>query len=249
MADSKSEYDRSVGTWNPGGRLFQIEYAIEAIKLGQTAIGVVCKDGVLLVAEKFTKPLMVPKTMEKIFEIDHHMACATAGMLADARTLVEHARTEAQSHWFTYNEPMTVQSCVNAISDMSLDFANTSGRRKKKMSRPFGVALLLGGVDNGVPKLWMTDPSGTPVQFTTHAIGSAQEGALAMLSEQYKKDMTLQEGEKMAVSILRETMEDKLTKNNVEIATIKVEDAKYHLYTEEEKEAVIASLPPPAAGL
>jgi len=243
----KSEYDRSVGTWSPAGRLFQLEYAIQAIKLGTTAIGLVTKEGVLLVVEKkLANSLIVPKTIQKVFEIDHHVGCATAGLLADARMLVDHARNEAQNHWFTYNEPLSVESCVNAIADLALDFADvTDGRRKKTMSRPFGVAMLVGGVNDGKPALWVTDPSGTCTEYQAAAIGSAQEGATSLLSEQYKPDMTLAEAEIVGVGILRQMMEEKMTTVNVEVAKVPLSTGKFHLYSATEIEAVINRLPAP----
>eukprot|EP00392_Amoebophrya_sp_AT5.2_P001055 g1057.t1 len=263
----KSEYDRSVGTWSPAGRLFQLEYAIQAIKLGTTAIGLVTKEGVLLVVEKkLANSLIVPKTIQKVFEIDHHVGCATAGLLADARMLVDHARNEAQNHWFTYNEPLSVESCVNAIADLALDFADvTDGRRKKTMSRPFGVAMLVGGVNDGKPALWVTDPSGTYkfmfwflrqlllfdndivacTEYQAAAIGSAQEGATSLLAEQYKPDMTLAEAEIVGVGILRQMMEEKMTTVNVEVAKVPLSTGKFHLYSATEIEAVINRLPAP----
>jgi len=241
----KSEYDRSVGTWAPTGRLFQLEYAIQAIKLGATAIGLVCKDGVLIVVEKnLSSPLIVPQTREKIFEIDHHMGCATAGLLADARTLVDHARNEAQNHWFTYNEPMSVESCVNSIANLALDFADvTDGKRKKMMSRPFGVAMLVAGISEGKPALWVTDPSGTCVQYTAAAMGGGDENATSMLSEQYKENMTMAEAEVCAVGILRQLMEDEMTTRNVEVGCARLDTGKFHLYTSAEIEGVINRLP------
>mmetsp|Transcript_124734 Transcript_124734/g.216227 ORF Transcript_124734/g.216227 Transcript_124734/m.216227 type:complete len:260 (-) Transcript_124734:203-982(-) len=246
---SRSEYDRGVNTFSPEGRLFQVEYAIEAIKLGSTAIGVRTNEGVLLAVEKrVTSPLIDPSSIEKILEIDSHMGCAMSGLTADARTLVDHARVEAQAHWFTYNEKMPVESCVHAISDLALDFSrDSSGEEKKRtMSRPFGVALLVAGVDpvEG-PMLWFTDPSGTYTKYLAHAIGTAQEGATNLIQEQYNKDMTLAEAETMALTVLRQNMEEKMTKTNIEIAVVTAAEKKYKAYTLEEAEAAITRLPAP----
>merc|ERR1711936_1018899 len=99
---TRSEYDRSVNTFSPEGRLFQVEYAIEAIKLGSTAIGVQTSEGTVLAVEKrITSPLMVPSTIEKIVEIDNHLACAFSGLTADSKMLIERARVEARNHWST----------------------------------------------------------------------------------------------------------------------------------------------------
>merc|ERR1719352_1627854 len=137
---SRSEYDRGVNTFSPEGRLFQVEYALEAIKLGSTAIGIRTKEGVVLAVEKrLTSPLIDPSSIEKLLEIDMHMGCAMSGLTADARTLIDHARVEAQNHWFTYNERMPVESNVHAISDLALDFSaeKKKDNNQKTMSRPF----------------------------------------------------------------------------------------------------------------
>merc|ERR1711953_369646 len=120
--------------------------------------------------------------------------CAMSGLTADARTLVDHARVEAQAHWFTYNERMPVESNVHAIADMALDFSDSDSGRKRTMSRPFGVAFLVGGVDPADgPVMFKTDPDGSFTKYSACAIGEAQEGATGMLQDQYNKDMTLKE--------------------------------------------------------
>merc|ERR1719230_681441 len=233
MFATKSEYDRGVNTFSPEGRLFQVEYAVQAIKLGSTAIGVRTKEGVILAVEKrITSPLIEASSIEKILEIDEHIGCAMSGLTADARTLIDHARVEAQAHWFTYNERMPVESCVHAVADLALDFSDSDKDKKRVMSRPFGVALLVGGWDpvDG-PVLFNTDPSGTFTKYMAASIGSAQEGATSMLQEQYNQDMTLQEAETLALTVLRQVMEEKLTKVNIEVASISVTDKKFKLYT------------------
>ncbi|XP_015760944.1 PREDICTED: proteasome subunit alpha type-5-like [Acropora digitifera] len=143
---TRSEYDRGVNTFSPEGRLFQVEYAIEAIKLGSTAIGIQTSEGVVLAVEKrITSPLMEPASVEKIVEIDSHIGCAVSGLIADSRTMVDKARVEAQNHWFTYNEQMSIESVTQAVSNLALEFGDDDAR-EGAMSRPFGVALLFGGV-------------------------------------------------------------------------------------------------------
>merc|ERR1712190_39256 len=243
---TRSEYDRGVNTFSPEGRLFQVEYAIEAIKLGSTAIGIRTNQGVLLAVEKRGEALKIPSSIEKILEIVEHMGCAMSGLTSDARTLVDHARVEAQTHWFTYNERMPVESCVNSVADMALDFSDTNKDRKRVMSRPFGVALLVGGYDpvDG-PVLFNTDPSGTFTKYLACAIGSAQEGATSMLQEQYNKDMTIKEAETLGLTVLRQVMEEKLSKTNIEVGTIRADTKKFYLYSPDELEVVIQGLPAP----
>ncbi|CAJ1977601.1 unnamed protein product [Sphenostylis stenocarpa] len=233
----RTEYDRGVNTFSPEGRLFQVEYAIEAIKLGSTAIGLKTKEGVVLAVEKrITSPLLEPSSVEKIMEIDEHIGCAMSGLIADARTLVEHARVETQNHRFSYGEPMTVESTTQALCDLALRFGEGD---EESMSRPFGVSLLIAGHDENGPSLYYTDPSGTFWQCNGKAIGSGSEGADSSLQEQYNKDLTLLEAETIALSILKQVMEEKVTPNNVDIAKVA---PTYHLYTPSEVEAVISRL-------
>uniref|UniRef100_A0A0E0BL74 Proteasome endopeptidase complex n=1 Tax=Oryza glumipatula TaxID=40148 RepID=A0A0E0BL74_9ORYZ len=205
--------------------------------LGSTAIGLKTKDGVVLAVEKrVTSPLLEPSSVEKIMEIDEHIGCAMSGLIADARTLVEHARVETQNHRFSYGEPMTVESTTQAICDLALRFGEGD---EESMSRPFGVSLLIAGHDENGPSLYYTDPSGTFWQCNAKAIGSGSEGADSSLQEQYNKELTLQEAETIALSILKQVMEEKVTPNNVDIAKV---SPNYHLYTPAEVEAVIARL-------
>jgi len=100
---TKSEYDRGVNTFSPEGRLFQVEYAIEAIKLGSTGVGIQTSEGVVLAVEKrITSPLLEPSSIEKILEVDTHIACCMSGLVADARTMINHARVEAQVKNFLF---------------------------------------------------------------------------------------------------------------------------------------------------
>ncbi|ESR65838.1 hypothetical protein CICLE_v10009299mg [Citrus x clementina] len=156
-----------------------------------------------------------------------------SGLIADARTLVEHARVETQNHRFSYGEPMTVESTTQALCDLVLRFGEGD---EESMSRPFGVSLLIAGSDENGPSLYYTDPSGTFWQCNAKAIGSGSEGADSSLQEQYNKDLTLQEAETIALSILKQVMEEKVTPNNVDIARVA---PTYHLYTPSEVEAVI----------
>lgn len=238
---TRSEYDRGVNTFSPEGRLFQVEYAIEAIKLGSTAIGIQTSEGVCLAVEKrITSPLMEPSSIEKIVEIDSHIGCAMSGLIADAKTLIDKARVETQNHWFTYNETMTVESVTQAVSNLALQFGEEDAD-PGAMSRPFGVALLFGGVDEKGPQLFHMDPSGTFVQCDARAIGSASEGAQSSLQEVYHKSMTLKEAIKSSLVILKQVMEEKLNATNIELATVEP-GMKFHMYTKEELEEVIKDI-------
>lgn len=238
---ARTEYDRGVNLFSPEGRLFQVEYAIEAIKLGSTAIGIQTSEGVVLAVERrITSKLIIPKSVEKIHEIDAHIGCAVSGLIADSRTMVDKARVEGQNHWFTYNEPMPPESLAQSLSNLALAFGNRD-YNKGAMSRPFGVALLIGGIDESGPQLYHLDPSGTFLQYDAKAIGSASEGAQQSLQEKYHKSMTLKEASVEALTILKQVMEEKLTSINIELATITPRE-KFRMYSKEEVEDLIKEI-------
>jgi 20S proteasome subunit alpha 5 len=241
---TRSEYDRGVNTFSPEGRLFQVEYAIEASKLGSTAVGVQTKEGCVLAVEKrLSSPLLDPTSVEKIAEIDSHIGAAMSGLVADARTLVDHARVEAQNHTFTYDEPIGVEALTQAVCDLALSFGEGSdGDQEKRMSRPFGVALLLAGYDDleGC-QLFFSDPSGTFVRYKAKAIGAGSEGAQSNLEESYSESMTLAEAENLALSTLKQVMEEKISTENIELARVTPEKG-FHIATTEEVGVVLERL-------
>lgn len=238
---TRSEYDRGVNTFSPEGRLFQVEYAIEAIKLGSTAIGIQTSEGVVLAVEKrVTSPLIEPASIEKIMEVDSHIACAMSGLVADSRTMIDKARVEAQSHWFTYNEKMSVESLAQAVSNLALQFGDDDFD-PGAMSRPFGVALLFAGVDEKGPQLFHIDPSGTYIKYDAKAIGSGSEGAQQALQETYHKSMTLKEACRESLKILKQVMEEKLNSTNVEMAIV-TKETNYHTCSKTELDDLIKTL-------
>ena len=203
---TRAGYDRGANTFSPEGRLFQVEYAMEAIKLGTTAIGIKVPEGVVLVVEKrLPSKLLIAKSVEKIFEIDAHVACAMSGLTSDAHTLIERARVDAQNHFFTYNESMKIKSIAQSVCDLALQFgeAKDENDAKGKMSRPFGVALLFAGVDVDGPQLISTDPSGTFVEYKAKAVGGGAEGAQRNLEETFEDTLSLDAAEDLALSASR----------------------------------------------
>ncbi|VDN56378.1 unnamed protein product [Dracunculus medinensis] len=216
---TRSEYDRGVNTFSPEGRLFQVEYAIEAVKLGSTSIGIRTNEGVILAAEKrATSKLMVNDAIEKVSKVDSHIAVTFAGLIADSRTLVERAQIEAQNFWFTYNRKIRVEDVTMSVANLALQFGDDDV--KASMSRPFGVAMLFAGVDQDGPRLFHLDPSGTFIDCLAKSIGAASDGAEQSLKELYFESISLVEAEKVALTILKQVMEEKLTSSNVEIVVI-----------------------------
>ncbi|KAF5384760.1 hypothetical protein D9615_001058 [Tricholomella constricta] len=218
---TRSEYDRGVNTFSPEGRLFQVEYAIEAIKLGSTTVGIRTPEGVVLAVEKRVQsPLLESSSIEKIMEIDAHLGCAMSGLTADARTMIDHARVTAQNHAFTYDERIKVESVTQAVCDLALRFGESVHDEEAMMSRPFGVALLIAGIDELGPQLFHTDPSGTFVRYDAKAIGSGSEAAQSELQDKWHKQMTLREAQVLTLRVLKQVMEEKLDQHNVQLAQV-----------------------------
>jgi len=223
-----------------------VEYAIEAIKLGSTTVGVQTSQGVVLGVEKRTQSVLLESSsIEKIMEIDNHIACAMSGLVADARTMVDHARVTAQNHQFTYDEAIKVDSVTQAVCDLALRFGESTADDEPLMSRPFGVALLIAGCDENGPQLYHADPSGTFVRYTAKAIGSGSEGAQQELENSWHKSLTLEEAQVLVLKVLKQVMEEKLDFNNVQLCQV-VPDAKrgYKILSESELKAAIERLTP-----
>jgi len=209
-------YDRAITVFSPDGRLFQVEYAREAVKRGTTAVGITYKDGVLLAVDKnVASPLIVPKSIEKIFKIDDHIAVATSGLVADARRLVEEARLRAQRNRLIYNEPLNVFTLTREICDTKQAYTQYGG------ARPFGTALLIAGV-NKEPHLFETDPSGAFTEYTAGAIGMGKKDVEKYFEDNYKTNMSKSDAINLALVALSTVSEGKIKKENVDMITIEI---------------------------
>lgn len=157
-----------------------------------------------------------------------------SGLVPDARTLIDAARVDAQNYTFTYDEPIPIESVTQGICDLSIRFGEDREKGESVMSRPFGVALLVGGVDEKGPVLFHTDPAGNYTQYLAKAIGNGADSAQTLLEEKYYKSMTLEEAKLMVLTVLRQVMEEKLTSANVELSAVTTAAKKVgHLSTEE----------------
>ena len=227
-------YDRAITEFSPDGRLFQVEYAREAVKRGTTSIGVKSSEGIVLAVDKrTTSNLVEASSIEKIFKIDEHIGAATSGLVADARALVERARVEAQINKITYSEPIRVESLSKKLCDMLQLYTQNGG------VRPFGSALIIGGVYENKCKLFETDPSGALIEYKATAIGSGRSAAMDIFEEKYSDDVTLEGAIKLAITAIDEATDHDTTSNNVEIAVIKKDDGKYEKLSHEEVQKFI----------
>ena len=169
-------YDRTIVVFSPDGRLLQVEYARQMVKNGSTSVGLVTSDAAILGAIRPSAPLLVSDSSRKIFEIDDHIAMVSAGSLADARNLADMARVKAQINRITYNEPISVSTLTKHICDKKHIVTQYAG------VRPYGVGLLIGGVDDSNPQLYETEPSGTMIQWQAQSIGRGADKAKKVLT-------------------------------------------------------------------
>ena len=200
-------YDMTPTMYSPDGRIYQVEYAIETVKRGTIAIGVQTKEGVIIAVEERTRDLQVPNITQKIFQIDDHIGAAAAGYIPDARVQIDNARFFSQSNKLTYDEPVEVETVAKHLADQSHQFTQYSG------VRPFGVALIIAGIDRKGTKVFVTDPSGTYVNFAAVAIGGNSDEVTEFLEKNYKNDMLLNDAASLAVAAINLKSDEKGVKH------------------------------------
>ncbi|WP_302082494.1 archaeal proteasome endopeptidase complex subunit alpha [Salinibaculum rarum] len=230
MQDNQQQaYDRGITIFSPDGRLYQVEYAREAVSRGSASVGVRTTDGVVLAADRqIRSPLIERESIEKLHKIDDHVGVASAGHVADARKLVDVARQEGQINRLRYDEPVGVETLTKAITDHVQQYTQTGG------ARPFGVALLVAGIEDGEPRLFETDPSGTPYEWQATAVGGGRDEIMGHLEEEYSTEMDLQGGIGLTLEAMAEASEDGLDPDGVHVATVDVETEQFTTLSSEE---------------
>ncbi len=225
---SPQAYDRAITVFSPDGRLFQVEYAKEAVKRGATAVGIIAKDSVALIAHKSTySKLIVSDSLRKVFDIDSHIAFTASGLIADARKLVDTGRIEAQRHRLTYNEPAPVETIARNICDLMQIYTQYGG------IRPFGVSLLIAGYDHE-PLLYEAEPSGAMTGFKADSIGNGKKEVDEILEKGYRENMPLDDAISLALNALKKTSEEKVQSENVEVSYIEDRNKKFITMNEKE---------------
>jgi len=233
MQPANMAYDRAITVFSPDGRLFQVEYAREAVKRGTTTVGLKYKTGVVLIVDKrIASHLIEPGSIEKIFIIDDHMGCATSGLVADARALIDRARIDAQVNEITYNEKIQVKTLVKKICDFKQTYTQYGG------VRPFGTALLVAGCDETGPRLFATDPSGALMEYKASSEGSGRNGAMSYFESNYKEGLNKDEAITLGVKALHQATEEKLNPDATEIGIVD-RDFNFHILPQEESKQYV----------
>ena len=230
-------YDMAITQFSPEGRLFQVEYAIEAVRRGTTAIVCRNKNSVVFTVEKKSAELQEVIGSEKIFKVDEHIGVAITGLTADARVLVDRARVQAQVNILNYDEKISVKDSTLNICEYLQLFTQNAG------VRPFGVSFLIAGIDtNGEASLYLTDPSGAMWGYKAFAIGSGATEARAYLEENYKEDISDEDLKLLPLRTLKELMGENLNKDTCDVAFIMKDDLKFKLLNDQEKEELLAKI-------
>ena len=230
-------YDRAITMFSPDGRLLQVEYAKKTVRQGSTAIGMVCSDGVLLVADKrVVDSLIVPESVEKIWQIDDNIGAAASGILSDARVLIDRAQLKAQQHKVTYDSEIDTLTIVKDICDLKQICTQSGGLR------PFGVSILVAGIDDHSPKLFETDPIGIYFQYKATAIGEGEVEVEEILHSEYRQDMSIEGGLKLSLKALKKVLGENFNVERIDAAYITTAEKKFRRVAKSKIEKLASEL-------
>ncbi len=219
------EYDRAPTMFSPDGRLLQVEYAKKTVKQGSSVIGIVTKNEALIIADKrLIDPLVVKELIEKVYNVDDHIIASSAGIISDARVLIDYARSKAQQHKLSFGMPIDTLALVKEIADVQQVYTQVGGHR------PFGVSLIIAGYDQK-PSIYVTDPVGIYFPYYAVAIGSNDEKIMEILHKEYKKNMELKDALKLGIKALKDSIND-LSAERLEARYVDKEGI--HIISEEE---------------
>ncbi len=227
-------YDRATTMFSPDGRLYQVEYAIETVRRGTVAVGIKSNEGVVLAVEEKARKLQSSDLTQKIFQIDDHIGVVAAGYIPDARIQVDHARFAAQSNRLVYDESIDVEGIAKGLADLAQQFTQYAG------VRPFGVALIIAGVDKSGCNIYFTDPSGTYIGFNAVAIGSGNDQVTEFLEKHYTDDISLDDACVLAAKSIYLLSEDKEGATHIKIAVIDSKEKRMRRLNDDEIEKYAA---------
>lgn len=189
MTSIGTGYDLSVTTYSPDGRIFQSEYAVKAVDNSGTAIGIRCKDGVVLGVEKLIiSKMLVEGSSKRIFAVDKHVGMAVAGLVADGRQVVNRAQSEANSYKSFFGNPIPLKVLCDRVANFAHLFT------LYWWTRPLGSAVLLGGYDREGPAIYTIEPSGVAHRYLGSAIGKGKQAAKTQIEKLKLSEMTCREG-------------------------------------------------------
>ena len=219
-------YDMTPTMYSPDGRIYQVEYAMETVKRGTLAIGICTKEGVIMAVEEKPRTLQTTSITQKIFQVDFHIGVAAAGYIPDARVQVDSARFFSQGNKMTYDESVEVATVAKHLADQAHQFTQYGG------VRPNGVSMIIAGIDQKGESIYVTDPSGTYVQYAAIAIGAGSDDVNEFLEKHYNSDMSLDDAASLAIAAINLKAEQKNGINDVKMAKITSEAKVFEIIPE-----------------
>lgn len=219
-------YDRG-GMFSPEGKLFQVEYAKEAVKKGATSIGIVADKSVVLIAHKnITEPLLIPSSLQKIFRIDSFIGTTYSGLVSDGLHIIGLMRSKTQTHRMIYDETESVETIAKEVSEEMQQATQYGGLR------PFGISLLIAGFDSK-PRLFEIEPAAAFYGYKADAIGAGKKVAEEILVKEYKENMSVNEAIDLGLKIINKINVKKINEDNIDIAVINKEKGYIQLSPKE----------------
>lgn len=227
-------YDRTATMFSPEGTILQVEYANKSVRLGSASIGMVCSDGIFILADRRVKDkLVVQQSANKIYEIDSHIIASAAGITSDARVLIERAQVLAQQHRITYDSPIEPELIIKEICNIKQQFTQFGG------ARPFGVSIMLAGIKDKKPELYTSEATGNYFSYYANAIGENDEKIKEKLREKYKPEDNIKKGVKIALEIFKEIQGKNFDLDRFELVYIKNEEGQLNRLTKSELDEFI----------
>ena len=212
-------YDRTATMFSPEGTILQVEYAQKTVRLGSASLGMVCTDGVIILADKRSEDILIAQeSANKIWEIDSHLIASSAGIVSDARVLIERAQVLAQKHRVTYDSPIEPELVIKDIANTLQQFTQYGG------ARPFGVSMMIAGINEKKLELFTSDITGNYLAYHANAIGENDEKIREKLRERYKENLTVKKGTKIALDIFKEVLEKKFDIKRFELVYVTKEN-------------------------
>ena len=219
-------YDMTPTMYSPDGRIYQVEYAMETVKRGTLAIGICSKEGVIMAVEEKPRVLQTKNITQKIFQVDFHIGIAAAGYIPDARIQVDSARFFSQGNRMTYDESVEIGTIAKYLADQSHQFTQYSG------VRPNGVSLIIAGVDQKGESIYVSDPSGTYVQYAAVAIGAGSDDVNDFLEKHYKSDMSIDDASSLAIAAINLKNKQKDRIDDIKMAKVTTETKVFEKVSE-----------------
>lgn len=212
-------YDRSVGMFSPDGLLLQVEYAEKAVKLGTSVLALTTKEGLVFIGDrKIKSKLLVKDSFKKVFEVDNHILIAGSGVMSDGRRLIEQSQITSQEHKVKFQNPIDVLQLVKDIANIQQHYSQMGGLR------PFGVSLLVGGVEDRESKLWQTTPSGIYMRFLARCTGSLSDKINEELEKDYKENLSNKDAVKLGLKLFKKFLEDEYDPQRFDVVTMDLDE-------------------------